>query len=82
MFSFAPTDKNKELLEKYTELQDKIKYLIKITNEGEAGEYDKDFKKVKFESDDNLPLNKTLKLQLSGGKYFPQSLLDECLHEL
>ena len=36
---FASTVKNKELLTKYTELWDKIKYLVKIINGGEAGEY-------------------------------------------
>ena len=34
--AFASTDKNKEVLKKYTELLDKIKYLIKTINGGEA----------------------------------------------
>ena len=38
---FASTDKSKEVLEKYTELWDKIKYLIQTINDGEAGEYEK-----------------------------------------
>ena len=48
--------------------------------------------KIKFNSDDNLPLNKTLKLQnitiivrsvfKEDGKYYPQIFLDECLYEL
>ena len=48
--------------------------------------------KVKFNSDDNLPLNKTLKLHnmtliirsLSeeDGKFYPQIYLGECLYEL
>ena len=39
---FASTDKNKEVLEKYTKLWDEIKYHIKTINGGESGEYGKD----------------------------------------
>ena len=60
--TFASTGKNKEVLTKYTELWDEIKYLIRPINSGEAGEQGKDYIKVKFNSDDNLPLNKILKL--------------------
>ena len=56
------TVKNKEVLTKYTELWDTIKYLIKKVNAGEAGEYEKEYMKISFKSNDNLPLNKTLKL--------------------
>ena len=59
---FVSTDKNKEVLEKYTKLWDEIKYLIKTINGGEAGKYGKDFMKIKFESDDDLSLGKILKL--------------------
>ena len=48
--------------------------------------------KIKFNSDDNLPLNKTLKLHnitiivrsvfKEDGKYYPQVFLDECLYAL
>ena len=47
---------------------------------------------IKFNSDDNLPLNKTLKLHNmtilvrsvfeEDDKYYPQPFLDECLYEL
>ena len=46
---------------KYTELWDGIKYLIEKMND-KPGEYGKDFMKVKFNSDGNLPLNKILRL--------------------
>ena len=84
-------EKNIEVLTKYTELWDEIKYLIKTINGCEAGEYEKDFMKIRFESEDNLPLNKTLKLHMvtvivrsvfEDGKYYPQIFLDECLYEL
>ena len=48
--------------------------------------------KVKFDSDDDLPLNKQLKFPTitivvrsafeKDGKYYPQIHLDKCLHEL
>ena len=60
--TFASTEKNKEALKKYRELWNGIKYLIEC-NFIKAGEYEKDFMKIKFNSDVNLPLNKKLKLQ-------------------
>ena len=39
-----------------------IKNEIETINSGEASEHDNDSIKIKFNSDDNLPLNKTLKL--------------------
>ena len=90
------TNKNKEVLTKYTKLWEGIKNFIecnfieKVNNK--LGEYGKDFMKIKFNSDDNLPLNKTLKLHNitiiirsvfeEDGKYYPQVFLDECLYEL
>ena len=89
--TFASGDKSKEVLTKYTEPWDKIKYLIKTINWGKSGEYEKDYMKIKFNSDDDLPLNKTLKLHdltiivrsvfEEDGKYYRQVLLDECLYE-
>ena len=48
--------------------------------------------KIKFNSDDDLPLNKILKLHMlaiivrsiseEDGKYYPQVFLDECLYEV
>ena len=88
----ASTDKNKEVLRKCTELWDGIKCLIKAINGGLAGEYEKEYTKIKFELNDNLPLNKTLKLYnltlivrsvfQENNKYYPQVFLGECLYEL
>ena len=55
--TFASTDKNKEILKKYTELCDGIKRLIDKIDD-KPGEHRKDFMNIKFNSDDNLPLNK------------------------
>ena len=84
--------KIREVLEKSTKLWDKIKYLIKTIYGDKSGEYEKDFMKIKFNSDDDLPLNKILKLHNltiivrslfeEDGKYYPQIFLNECLYEL
>ena len=49
----------KEVLKKYTELWDWIKSKIGTTNDGKNGEYGKDCMKIKFNTGDNLPLNKS-----------------------
>ena len=79
--TLVSTDKNKEVLTKYTELWDEIKNSNEKTN-NKSGEYGKDFMKIKFNSDNSLPLNKTLKLHNmtiivgsvfeEDGKYYPQ----------
>ena len=86
------TEENKEVLKKYAELWDGIKNEIKTINGGKKGEYGKDFMKIKFNTDDNLSLNKPLKLHLlaiiarcifgEDGKFYPQLCLDGCLYEL
>ena len=50
------------------------------------------FKKIRFESNDDLPLNKPIKLRLltiiirsvfsENGKFYPQLFLDDALYEL
>ena len=89
---FDSTDENKEVLKKYRELWYGIKNEIETINGGKKGEYNKDFMKIKFNTDDNLPLNKPLKLYLltiivrsifeGDGKFYPQLYLDNCLYEV
>ena len=89
--TFASTDKNKKVSIKYTEFWDKFKYLTGNI-EDKTSEYRKDFMKIKFNSDDNLPWNKILQLHMlavivryvfqEDNKYYPQFFLDECLYEL
>ena len=57
---FALTDKNKETLENYTELWDEIKDQIELISGNKPIEYKKNFMKIRFESDDDLPLGKIL----------------------
>ena len=89
---FDSTDENKKIFKKYRELWDEIKNEIETTNGGKKAEYSKDFMKIKFNTDDNLPLNKPLKLHLltiivrcifqEDGKFYPQLYLDNCLYEV
>ena len=69
-----------------------MKYHIQTINSSKSGEYDKDYMKIKFNSDDDLPLNKKRKLPMltiivrsvfeEDGKYYPQIFIDECLYEV
>ena len=58
---FASTNQNKDVLTKYTELWNGSKNLIEKIND-KPGKYGKDFIKIKFNSDGNLPLNKIINL--------------------
>ena len=60
--NFDSKDENKEVLKKYTKLWDGIKNETETINGNKKGEYGKDFMKIKFDTDDNLSLNKTLTL--------------------
>ena len=51
---------NRNLLKKYTEFWDVVKHEIKKVNGGKETDYRKDYIKIKFESDDDLPLNEPL----------------------
>ena len=85
-------DGNKEVLKKYEEVWEGIKKEIETINGGEKIEYGKDFLKIRFESNDDLPLNKPVKLRLltiiirsvfsENGKFYPQFFLDDALYEL
>ena len=55
------TDSNDDVLIEYAEVWNGIKNQIKKINNDSVVEYDKDYMKIKFDSDDNLPLNKVLK---------------------
>ena len=88
---FASTDKNKAALENYTELWDEIKDQIELISGNKPIEYEKDFMKIKFESDDNLPLGKILNIPVciitfrsvfqENNNYYPQVFLHECFYE-
>ena len=84
------TDSN-NVLTKYAEVWRGIKDQIKKINNDSVGQYDKDYMKIKFDPDDNLPLNKVLKFHVlaiiirnvfeKDGKYYPHIFLDDCLYD-
>ena len=88
---FDSTDENKELLKKHNDVWNGIKNKIKEVDDTEC-DYEKDYMKIRFNSDDNLPLNKPLKFYLmtitirsvfeEDGKLYPQLFLDDTLSEI
>ena len=88
---FDSTDENKELLKKCNDVWNGIRDKIKIVNSGQC-DYERDYMKIKFNSDDNLPLDKPLKFHNmtitiryvfeEDGKLYPQVFLDDDLYEL
>ena len=85
------TDENKELPKKYSDVWNEIKNKIKEVDDSEC-DYEKDYMKIKFNSDDNLLLNKPLEFHnititirsvfKKDGKLYPQLFLDDTLYEL
>ena len=85
---FDSVNENKEVLKQYIEIWNGIKNKIKAIN----GDYGKDYMKIKFNYDNDLPLNKLLKFHLmtiiircvfsEDGKLYPQLFLDDTLYEL
>ena len=88
---FDSTDENKELLKKYNDVWNGIKNKIKEVSSAECN-YEKDYMKIKFNSGDNLPLNKALKFHNTtitirsvfeeDGKLYSQVFLDDAIYEL
>ena len=88
---FDSTDENKELLKKYNDVFNGIRDKITEVNSNEC-DYEKNYMKIKFNSDDDLPLNKSLKFCImtitirnvfeEDGKIYPQVFLDDTLCEL
>ena len=88
---FDSIDENKELLKKYNDVLNRIRDKIKEVSDSEC-DYEKDYVKIKFNSDDNLSLNKPIKFHLmtitmrsvfeEDGKLYPQVYLDDSLYDL
>ena len=87
---FDSTDKNKELLKNYNDVFNGIRDKIKEINNNEF-DYEKDYMKIKFNSDDDVALNKSLKFRLmtitirhvfeEDGQFHLQVFLDDTLYE-
>ena len=88
---FDSVVENKELLKKCNNVWNGIKNIIKKVSNSEC-DYEKDCMKIKFNSDDNLPLKKPLKFRKmtitirsvfeEDGKLYPQLFLHDALYEL
>ena len=88
---FDSIDENKELLKKYNDVFNGIMGKIKEVSNDEC-DYEKDYMKIKFNSDDDLPLNELLKFHNititirsvfeEDGKLYSQVFLDNTLYKL
>ena len=59
-------NENKALLKKYADVSDGSKNNIKAINGGEDNNYGKDYMKIKFNFDNNLPLDELLKFHYNN----------------
>ena len=92
IYSVNPLYLHNNHAKKYAEIWGEMKYKIKTINGGKENNYRKDDMKTKFDSDDDLPLNKPLKFHAitiiirsvfeEDGKSYPQVFLDDTLYEL
>ena len=88
---FDSRDDKKELLKKYADVWSRIKNKIEAINSGDC-DYEKDFMKIKFNSDEGLPLNKPLEFHAmtiiirsvfkEDGKLYPQVFSHDALYEV
>ena len=86
---FDSTDLNRQVLKNTQNFGMVLRNEIKTINGGKEGEYGKDFMRIIFDTDDNLPLNKPLKLRMLAiivrsvfqehDTFYPQVYLDEFL---
>ena len=88
---FDVRDGNKKLLKRYDDVFNGIMSKVKKIDDDWL-EYAKDYMKIKFSSDDNLPLNKPLKFYnitvtircafSEDNKLYPQVFLDGAFYSL
>ena len=85
------TNESEEKIKKYEELWIKIRNLIRSITKN-LDDYDEKYMKIKFNLDEELPLNKTIEIPsmvivvraifLENNKYYPQVFLDEGFYKL
>ena len=79
-------------MKNYEKLQSKIRELIRAITKN-SDDYDEKYMEIKFNLDDELPLNnKMIEIRsmiivvravfYKNNKYYPQVFLDECLYQL
>ena len=82
-----------DIMQKYQEEFDGIKEIIKTINDyGQPIKYYDNYMKIKFNTDDNIPLHKIIyfptitiiirSVTKKDDKYYPQLFLDDCLYEV
>ena len=87
------SSENGDIMQKYQEVFDRIKEIItKINDYSYPIKYDDNDMKIKFNSDDDIPLKKIIyfptitiiirSVTQKDGKYYPQLFLDDCLYEV
>ena len=89
--TLVPTNESKEKIKKYKELWSKIRDLIRSMIKN-SDDYHKKYMKIKFNTDDELPLNKMIKMStmrivvkaifLENKNYYPHVFLDGCLYKI
>ena len=83
---------NGDTIQKY-QVFDRLKEIIKKINDySQPTKYDDNYMKIKFNTDDNIPLNKIINLATitvtirsvtkKDDKYYPQVFLDDCLYQV
>ena len=76
---------------KYGDLWSRIRYLLRSITEN-SDDYDEKYLKINFDSDDILPLNKTIEIPIvtivvravfyENNKFYPPVFLDEYLYKI
>ena len=89
--NISDAGKSSEILKKYNQVFDGIKYHIKKINNNDS-KYNKNYMKIKFNTNDDIPLNKesyfpTITIIIScvfekHGKYYLLVYLNECLYQV
>ena len=88
---FASTENNKSMLKNYVELWNEIKEQTELITGDKVIKYSKDFMKIRFKTNGDLPLNKIINIPAcvvivssifkEGNEYHPQVLLHDCFYE-
>ena len=87
------SSENGVIMQKYQEVFDGIKEIIKKINDySQPRKNDDNYMKIIFNTEDNIPLNNIIYFRTTtiiiryvtqkDGKYYPQLFLDDCLYEV